>query len=101
MTLYQATLDYFRELSHIPRMSLHEEKVKTWITQWAEERGWSHETDSIGNLLVIAMGSKEEKVCLQAHLDMVCVADGKHNFAMQGITLLEKEGTISGQKTTL
>jgi di/tripeptidase len=47
------------------------------------------------------MGSKEEKVCLQAHLDMVCVADGKHNFAMQGITLLEKEGTISGQKTTL
>ena len=101
MTLYLSTLDYFRELSRIPRMSLHEEKVRTWIIQWAEERGWSHQTDTIGNLLVIAPGNHEKILCLQAHMDMVCVSDGRHNFEAQGVTIVEKEGKITAQKTSL
>jgi dipeptidase D len=101
MNLYQSTLDYFRELSRIPRMPLHEEKIRTWISQWAEEKGWSHTADTIGNLLVIAPGDQEKKLCLQAHMDMVCATDGRHNFGSQGIVIVEKEGNITAQKTTL
>jgi len=38
MNTYQSALAYFQALSAIPRMSLHEEKIRAWIIQWAEEK---------------------------------------------------------------
>jgi len=38
MNIYTSALNYFRELSLIPRMPLHEEKARNWIIEWAEEK---------------------------------------------------------------
>lgn len=96
-----SALNYFRELSRIPRIPLHEEKARNWIISWAQERWWEYQTDTIGNLLVIAPGDQAKTLCLQAHLDMVCVAEGNHNFHAQGVTIKEKEGIMTAHKTSL
>lgn len=101
MNLYQTTLVYFRELSHLPRMPLHEDAVRSWIIVWAEKKWWNYEKDTIGNLLVIASGNKEKSICLQWHMDMVCVSVWHHNFMTQGVMVIEKDGKLKAQKTTL
>lgn len=101
MDTYQSALAYFKALSQIPRLPLHEEKAKEWIVKWAEEKWWKHQSDIIGNLLVIAPGNTKEILCLQAHMDMVCVSEWDHNFTTQGVTVIEKEGKITANKTSL
>ena len=101
MNLYQNTLAYFRELSRLPRMPLHEDAVRSWITAWAEKKWWKYEKDTIGNLLIIAPGNSEKTLCLQGHMDMVCVAIWHHNFMTQGVMVIEKDGKLLAQKTTL
>jgi len=38
MNTYESALIYFQNLAKIPRMPLHEEKVREWIMKWAEEK---------------------------------------------------------------
>ncbi len=66
----------FETITRIPRPSQKEEKVREWLIQEAEKRGFSHRTDSVGNLVVRvpARPGRESSptVVLQGHMDMVC-----------------------------
>lgn len=108
MRLFDKTLSYFRELSLIPRKSHHEEKVRNWLISWAKSHNWECEADSIWNLLVIATTQKSKlknqnlsPLCLQSHMDMVCVSREPHDWSIEGITVIEENGILKGRWTTL
>lgn len=90
MSLYEKTLQYFYELSEIPRVPMKEEKVRKWLKKWAKNHHWEYEMDTIGNILIRAPGKNNTTLlCLQAHMDMVCVSNNKHDFEKKGITILD------------
>lgn len=94
MSLYKKTLRYFRELSEIPRRSYEEKRVKKWLISWAKDNDWEHEDDEAGNLLIKAPGSTPETLCLQGHMDMVCVAQDSHDWSEEGVNVIEKDGVL-------
>lgn len=101
MSLYKKALRYFLELSEIPRRSHEEKRVKKWLTSWAKENDWEYEDDEAGNLLIKAPGSTTETLCLQGHMDMVCVAQESHDWSEEGVKIVEKDGILWWDKTTL
>jgi len=94
MSVYKKTLQYFRELSKIPRRSYEEKKVKKWLISWAKKHHWEYEDDEIGNLLIKADGTKAGTLCLQGHMDMVCVAMESHDWSEEGVTIVEEDGVL-------
>ncbi len=72
-------LDYFMALTRVPRPPHHEEKVTAYILNWAQEHGFAACADETGNVYVdvpAAPGAENAPwLALQAHMDMVCVAD--------------------------
>lgn len=101
MDTYSRALNYFSELSTIPRQSWSEEWSRNWIIKWAENKWWKSHIDDCGNLLVIAPGNKEDILCLQSHLDMVCVSKWYHDFINQGIAIIEENGKLTAKNTSL
>lgn len=101
MSLYKKTLRYFLELSEIPRRSYEEKRVKKWLISWAKDNDWEYEDDEAGNLLIKAPGTTSETLCLQGHMDMVCVAQDSHDWSEEGVKVVEKDGVLWGDKTTL
>ncbi len=101
MSLFTTTLHFFQELSLLPRLSHHERLVREWLKNWADTHAWRYEEDTIGNLLIVAPGKIETTLALQSHMDMVCVADYDHDFHTKGIQVLEKDGILYGNNTSL
>ena len=103
----QAVWQLFRALSEIPRPSKREEKVCAWLEELAQQQGWGWRKDSVGNIVieVAASGGYEaaEPVALQAHTDMVCekTPESEHDFNRDAIQLVEKDGWVYGEQTTL
>lgn len=102
MVIYKKTYKYFQELSQIPRQSKDEEGVRIWLKNWSKRNNWKYEEDSIGNLLIYALGNTETTLCLQSHMDMVCVSEEKeYDFENKGIEIIDEDGVLRGNKTTL
>lgn len=98
---------YFAELSRIPRESKHEKAAGDWAERTAKKLGLECERDAVGNVLVRVGASPGREhvpsLCLQGHLDMVCVArPGKrHDFAKDPITLVRHGDKLMADDTTL
>lgn len=81
----------FESICAIPRPSKHEEKIREWIKNWAEEKGLAVKIDEIGNLAITkpaTVGYENRKgVVLQAHMDMVPQknSDKVHDFVTDPI----------------
>ena len=106
--LEPATLwKYFAELSRIPRESKHERAAGDYVVRVAKELGLVHARDAVGSVVVRkpASAGREQapSLCLQGHLDMVCVArPGKrHDFARDPIVLVRDGECITADGTTL
>ena len=69
----------FEEITRIPRCSKKEQKIRSWIKKWAEDRNIPCREDRVGNLLLRRAASPGcegyPALILQAHLDMVCVKE--------------------------
>ncbi len=69
-------LDLFKQISAIPRCSKNEDKISSWIVQWAVSNGFNYGKDNFGNLLVTVPPSggyeNDPGIILQTHMDMVC-----------------------------
>lgn len=67
---------WFGEIMQIPRPSKHEERISKWLVQWGKEHGLETKSDKLGNVLICKPATKgyekSPRVCLQAHMDMVC-----------------------------
>ncbi len=98
---------YFAELSRIPRESKKERAAGDWVVKVAKELGLEHARDKTGNVVVRKGASPGREhlpmVCLQSHLDMVCVkVEGKkHDFAKDPIALKIVDGWVTADGTTL
>ena len=99
--------DYFSQLSRIPRESKKERAAGDFVVKVAKDLGLEHARDKAGNVVVRKPASAgfegRPSVCLQSHLDMVCVKrnDKKHDFARDPITLLHEDGWVKADGTTL
>ena len=74
----------FGELCKVPHPSKKEEKIVAFVENWANEKNISQKKDATGNLLLFkpATPGMEDKqpVCIQGHIDMVCVAEKGHQI---------------------
>ena len=72
-------LEYFLEITKIPRASYKEEKIADYLCEFARERGLECYRDKAHNVLIKAAGTagreSEGAVLLQGHTDMVCECD--------------------------
>lgn len=98
---------HFATLCRIPRPSKHEAALRDQLCAWAHGRGLVVEVDAAGNLLIRKPATpgrqKAPTVVLQAHLDMVCQANGDsdHDFLRDSIVPVLDDGWLRAEKTTL
>ena len=97
---------YFAKLSEIPRLSQYEKAASDYVMSVAETFGYACRQDDLWNVVVKIPAHKGYEHCssliLQAHLDMVGVASGGHDFTRDPLTLYEDEnGNIRAVNTTL
>lgn len=75
---------FFGEIMQIPRPSKHEEKISAYLQQFGHDRNLETLHDALGNVLIRKPATtgyeSSAKVCLQAHMDMVCEKNGDKQF---------------------
>ena len=103
----QPIFKWFTEISKIPRESANEKEISDYLVNFAKERGLEVHQDEALNVIIRKKASKgyEDRpiVALQGHMDMVCVkVEGSdHDFLKDPIKLMEKDGWITADGTTL
>ncbi len=103
----EALWDYFAQLSRIPRESGNEKAAQAFVIKVAKGLGLPYKQDKAGNVIVRKAASPgregQTSVCLQGHLDMVCVKrPGKqHDFKKDPITLVRDGEWVTADGTTL
>lgn len=101
------TIDYFKEISKIPRCSGEEKALSDYLKQWAEERNFEVYQDELSNLIITRKASplykNSPKVILQGHLDMVCEKreTSDHDFTKDPIGIIQEGSFIKAKDTTL
>lgn len=72
-------VEFFLQLTRIPRPSGHEKAVSDHIAAWGKARAWPVQQDELHNVIITIPASPGYEAVpttiLQAHMDMVCVAD--------------------------
>jgi len=98
---------YFGEIMNIPRPSKHEEKISAYLQQVGHQLGLETLSDSLGNVLIRKPAhpgyENSPKVCLQAHMDMVCEknSDKKFDFLTDPIQPILDGEWLTADGTTL
>ena len=102
-----SVLDFFKEITLVPRESGHEEPITGFLRKFAADRGLECRVDKIGNVLIIkeAAPGKENTptIVLQSHQDMVCEKVGgyEHDFRKDPIKYEIEDGWMIARNTTL
>ena len=100
-------LDFFKEITRIPRESGHEEPMTSYLEKFASTRGLKCKRDATGNVVIVKEAAKgREKaptVVLQAHQDMVCEKSGdfEFDFSKDPIPYTVEDGWMVSHNTTL
>ena len=100
-------LNFFHEITRIPRESGHEQPMTAYLQQFARSRGLECRTDKTGNVVIVKEASPGKEnvpaLVLQAHQDMVCEknADFPFDFLTQPIPYEIEDGWMIARNTTL
>ena len=103
----EALFRYFEEISAIPRMSYHEEKIADYLVAFAKKRNLEWYRDSYQNVLIrkpaTASLADHAPVLLQGHTDMVCEKNGdvEHDFLNDPLDLYLDGDLLRARGTTL
>ena len=103
----EKVLNFFRQITRIPRESGHEEQIVAFLQQFAAERGLECKTDEVGNVMIAKPASKgyEDRpaVVLQGHTDMVCEkkSTSDFDFSKDPIQYVVEDGWMIARDTTL
>lgn len=103
----QGIFHYFNEICKVPRPSKKEEKILSYLKEFAEEHQLEWKQDKIGNILIkkkATAGNENRKtVILQSHVDMVCEKnrDVEHNFDTDPIIPVIDGDWLKAKGTTL
>ncbi len=98
---------FFEEISAIPRGSGHNDKIKEYCENFAEQRDLKYISDEAGNVIIFKDASSDSKstepVIIQGHLDMVWEKDETCNidFETDGLELCVDGDFVFAKGTTL
>ncbi|HHV10296.1 MAG TPA: aminoacyl-histidine dipeptidase [Clostridiales bacterium] len=104
---YKGILQYFSEISAIPRGSGNEQAVSDYLVAFAKARQLECTQDEAKNVVIIKPATpgyeNEPAIILQGHMDMVCEKrkEGTHDFLKDGIKLVVDGDYIHADGTTL
>lgn len=80
----QPLFSYFEEICQVPRPSKKEDKIRTFLLEFAKKNNLPAKTDKIGNVLISKSAApgreKSPTVILQTHMDMVCEKNNDKEF---------------------
>ena len=105
--ILEGVLDEFKKLAEIPRPSKHEEKVSSYLQQNLTTLGFDVTQDQFKNIIVEVPASEGKenapRTILQAHMDMVCVAEDGYDFdpLKSPIKLVRDEKFLTAEGTSL
>ena len=100
-------IEYFAEISKIPRKSGEEKKIREYLENFAKEKNLKYVKDEYENIIIYKTATKgrenEETLALQAHTDMICEKDAgvQHDFSKDPIVLYKEGDDITANGTTL
>lgn len=97
-------VNFFKEISAIPRKSGEEKAIREYLENFAKERNLEYETDRYENIVIRKrVNDSNVFLGLQAHTDMICEKnqDVQHDFSKDPITLFFEEDMILANGTTL
>ena len=100
-------IQYFAEISKIPRRSGEEKKIREYLETFAKERNLNYVKDEYDNMIIYKPATKgrenEETLAFQAHTDMICEKDTGvlHDFSKDPIVLYKEGDNITANGTTL
>ena len=103
----EKVLNYFEEISAIPRGSGNESGIASYLVSFADKRGLEVRRDAANNVLIrkagVGANAGAPSVMLQGHTDMVCEKNAgcDHDFLSDGIRLILDGDTLSADGTTL
>ncbi|NLW22179.1 MAG: aminoacyl-histidine dipeptidase [Tissierellia bacterium] len=102
----EKVLDYFKEISKIPRETGKEKEISDFLVNFARERNLEVVQDEVYNVVIKKKSTIENyngpAVILQGHMDMVYEKDpDSHHKYEDGIEVIERDGYLYGNKTTL
>ena len=97
------TIDFFKEITKIPRESGNEKKIANYLCEFAQKRNLEYFKDSYNNVLIKKKTKNSKPIILQAHTDMVCEKEKDYpfDFKNDSIELIIENGFIKANKTTL
>ena len=105
--MLEKVLDEFKKLAAIPRPSKHEEKVSNFLREYLKNYGFEVVQDKVKNIIaeIPPICGKENvpRTILQAHMDMVCVAEENYKFnpLEDSIKLIRTEDFLTAEGTSL
>ena len=91
----EEVINFFKELSKIPRETKNEKSISDWICKLAISNGLDVEQDDLWNVIVHKAASagyeNKDKIIFQSHLDMVCEKEvaSNHDFNTDEIEIIE------------
>lgn len=98
---------FFQKICDIPHPSGYEEKLASFIVEWAKSKQLWVERDLVGNILIRKKATRDmmgrKNVLLQAHLDMVPQKNNnvEHDFTKDAIKPLIDGDWVRADGTTL
>lgn len=100
-------IDFFKEISKIPRGSGNEAAIAEYIEKLALDQGLFCVRDKENNVFVRKPAHRDfegaPSVLFAAHTDMVCekLPSSQHDFHTDPLEIIEKDGFIFANETTL
>ncbi len=97
------TIDFFYEITKIPRESGNESKIADYICEFAKNNNYEYRKDEYNNVIIKRKTGNIKPIILQAHLDMVCEKNelSTIDFSKEGVTAYEENGYITAKNTSL
>lgn len=97
------TIDFFLDITKIPRESGNEYAISEYICNFARERNLEFIRDKYNNVIIKKYTGNSEPIILQAHMDMVCEKTDnlEFDFSKNSIEVYEERGYLKAKGTTL
>ena len=97
----KTALEYFEEIMAIPRESGKEEKIASYLINYAKENNLEYSLGKYNTVFLRKNNNSDKTIILQAHSDMVCVSTNKYDFDNKGIPFYIDEDYYKAKETSL
>ncbi len=97
----KGVLEYFEEITQIPRESGKEEKIAKYLVEFARENNLDYKVGKYNTIYLRKNNNSNKTIILQAHSDMVCVSTESYDFDNKGIPFYIEEDYYKSKNTSL